>query len=78
MEAKELFGSGTSYTYDDVIFHPSYIDFAADKVRTRQNPADERCRVPGLYRPKQWSREQRLPHPAAARQSRSYRHANLN
>lgn len=33
MEARELFSKGTSYTYDDVIFHPGYIDFAADQVR---------------------------------------------
>lgn len=32
MEAKQLFAAGTSYTYDDVIFHPGYIDFAADQV----------------------------------------------
>eukprot|EP00892_Ulva_mutabilis_P011978 jgi/Ulvmu1/9152/UM005_0250.1 len=37
MEAKALFSSGTSYTYDDIIFHPGYIDFAADKVDLRSH-----------------------------------------
>ena len=31
--ANQLFGGGVSYTYDDVIFHPAHIDFAADAVR---------------------------------------------
>eukprot|EP00249_Psilotum_nudum_P007314 c20468_g1_i1 orf=363-1697(-) len=30
--AVRLFSLGTSYTYDDVIFHPGYIDFATDSV----------------------------------------------
>jgi len=27
-----LFSQGFCYTYDDVIFHPGFIDFAADQV----------------------------------------------
>ncbi|KAF8714048.1 hypothetical protein HU200_028043 [Digitaria exilis] len=30
--AARLFSQGVSYTYDDVIFHPGYIDFPADAV----------------------------------------------
>ncbi|PNY00701.1 inosine-5'-monophosphate dehydrogenase, partial [Trifolium pratense] len=30
--AEKLFNSGFSYTYDDLIFLPHYIDFAADDV----------------------------------------------
>lgn len=29
---KEVFGQGVCYTYDDVIFHPGHIDFAAHEV----------------------------------------------
>lgn len=29
----QLFGQGVTYTYDDVIFLPGYIDFAAHDVR---------------------------------------------
>lgn len=50
MEAKDLFGSGTSYTYDDVIFHPGYIDFAADQVR-EQRPFLSSTGAPSLYAP---------------------------
>ncbi|RVW93926.1 Inosine-5'-monophosphate dehydrogenase [Vitis vinifera] len=31
--AVKLFNQGYSYTYDDVIFHPGYIDFPADAVQ---------------------------------------------
>ena len=31
--AVKLFNQGYSYTYDDVIFHPGYIDFPADAVK---------------------------------------------
>ncbi|KAG0587505.1 hypothetical protein KC19_2G169500 [Ceratodon purpureus] len=30
--AGALFKQGLSYTYDDLIFHPGYIDFAVDDV----------------------------------------------
>ncbi len=30
--AKQLFGQGVSYTYDDVIMLPGFIDFAANQV----------------------------------------------
>lgn len=29
-----MFGQGVSYTYDDVIMLPGFIDFAANEVRT--------------------------------------------
>lgn len=31
--ATQLFGQGLTYTYDDVIFLPGHIDFAAHEVR---------------------------------------------
>lgn len=31
--ASKLFGQGVSYTYDDVIFLPGHINFAAHEVR---------------------------------------------
>jgi len=31
--ARRIFSQGVTYTYDDVIFHPGYIDFGADTVR---------------------------------------------
>jgi len=30
--ARRIFSQGVTYTYDDVIFHPGYIDFGADTV----------------------------------------------
>ena len=30
--ADQLFAQGVTYTYDDVIFHPGYIDFGAHEV----------------------------------------------
>ena len=30
--AAELFDSKTSYTYDDIIIHPGFIDFGVDTV----------------------------------------------
>ncbi|CAL0326369.1 unnamed protein product [Lupinus luteus] len=35
--AEKLFNQGFSYTYDDVIFLPNYIDFAADTVDLKTN-----------------------------------------
>ena len=32
--ASKLFGQGVSYTYDDVIFLPGHINFAAHEVRS--------------------------------------------
>ncbi|KAF3771874.1 Inosine-5'-monophosphate dehydrogenase [Nymphaea thermarum] len=34
---EHLFNQGTSYTYDDVIFHPGYIDFPAESVDLTTN-----------------------------------------
>ena len=31
--ASQVFNRGYSYTYDDIIFHPGHINFAADDVR---------------------------------------------
>lgn len=31
--ARQVFSQGVTYTYDDVIFHPGFIDFGADEVR---------------------------------------------
>lgn len=33
--AASLFGQGTTYTYDDIIFMPGFIDFGAHEVRTQ-------------------------------------------
>ena len=32
LRVAELLDQGTCYTYDDIIFHPGYINFAADEV----------------------------------------------
>lgn len=47
--ASKLFGQGVSYTYDDCIFLPGHINFAAHEVgaasRWRAGDAEVRCRV---------------------------------
>ena len=30
--ARKVFSQGVTYTYDDVILHPGFIDFGADEV----------------------------------------------
>ncbi|KAJ7543823.1 hypothetical protein O6H91_09G053800 [Diphasiastrum complanatum] len=37
LPAEKLFSKGYSYTYDDLIFHPGYIDFATDSVDLSTN-----------------------------------------
>ena len=32
LTAARLFSQGTTFTYDDIIFHPGHIDFAANQV----------------------------------------------
>ena len=36
--AAQLFGQGSTYTYDDVIFLPGYIDFGAHEVLLASSP----------------------------------------
>ena len=33
--ARQVFSQGVTYTYDDVIFHPGFIDFGAEEVQQR-------------------------------------------
>lgn len=38
LSAARLFGQGITYTYDDVIFHPGHIHFAAHEVPVQSLP----------------------------------------
>ena len=52
LNAGELFGQGTSYTYDDVIFHPGHIDFGAHEVRQHASrDVAEPCLASGTLPP---------------------------
>jgi len=37
LRVSQLLDQGTCYTYDDIIFHPGYINFAADEVKLETN-----------------------------------------
>eukprot|EP00879_Flechtneria_rotunda_P023359 GHRR01024709.1.p1 GENE.GHRR01024709.1~~GHRR01024709.1.p1 ORF type:complete len:172 (+),score=66.25 GHRR01024709.1:224-739(+) len=50
--AAQLFGQGVSYTYDDVILHPGYINFAAHEVELASNVTKNiKLRVPIVSSP---------------------------